>query len=41
MLVAFPPQLIDNCPAKVVSEAGLRQLHIAETGENMPTSLFS
>lgn len=29
--VAFPKQVINNCLAEVVSSAGLKQLHIAET----------
>lgn len=40
VLVAFPPQLIDNCLAKVVSEAGLRQLHIAETEKYAHVTFF-
>ncbi|MEW6610060.1 MAG: 2,3-bisphosphoglycerate-independent phosphoglycerate mutase [Patescibacteria group bacterium] len=31
VLVAFPPQEITHCLAEVISEHGLRQLHIAET----------
>lgn len=38
--VAFPPQAIENCMAKVVSEAGLRQLHIAETEKYAHVTFF-
>lgn len=38
--VAFPPQLIDVCLAKVVSDAGLTQLHIAETEKYAHVTFF-
>jgi len=38
--VAFPPEATKNPLPKVISDAGLTQLHIAET-ENTPMSLFS
>jgi 2,3-bisphosphoglycerate-independent phosphoglycerate mutase len=38
--VAFPPQPIDTCLAKVISEAGLRQLHIAETEKYAHVTFF-
>jgi 2,3-bisphosphoglycerate-independent phosphoglycerate mutase len=38
--VAYPPQLIENCLAKVVSDAGLRQLHIAETEKYAHVTFF-
>ena len=38
--VAFPPQAIVNCLAKVVSDAGLRQLHIAETEKYAHVTFF-
>ncbi len=38
--VAFPPLTIDQCLAKVVSDAGLRQLHIAETEKYAHVTFF-
>ena len=38
--VAYPPLAIDNCLAKIVSDAGLRQLHIAETEKYAHVTFF-
>lgn len=38
--IAFPPQLIETCLAKVISNAGLRQLHIAETEKYAHVTFF-
>lgn len=38
--VAYPPEKIENCLAKVVSDAGLRQLHIAETEKYAHVTFF-
>ncbi len=38
--VAFPPQIIETCLARVVSDAGLRQLHIAETEKYAHITFF-
>jgi len=38
--VAYPPHIIDQCLARVVSEAGLRQLHIAETEKYAHVTFF-
>ncbi len=38
--VAYPPQKIDTCLAKVISDAGLRQLHIAETEKYAHVTFF-
>lgn len=38
--VAFPPQAIENCMAKIVSEGGLKQLHIAETEKYAHVTFF-
>jgi len=38
--VAFAPDLINNCLAKVVSDAGLRQLHVAETEKYAHVTFF-
>ena len=38
--VAYPPQLLTNCLAKVVSDAGLKQLHIAETEKYAHVTFF-
>jgi 2,3-bisphosphoglycerate-independent phosphoglycerate mutase len=38
--VAFPPDLISECLAKVVSDAGLRQLHVAETEKYAHVTFF-
>jgi len=39
-LVAFPPELITNPLAKVISDAGLKQLHIAETEKYAHVTFF-
>jgi 2,3-bisphosphoglycerate-independent phosphoglycerate mutase len=38
--VAYPPEQIQNCLAKVVSDAGLKQLHIAETEKYAHVTFF-
>jgi 2,3-bisphosphoglycerate-independent phosphoglycerate mutase len=38
--VAYPPQLIESCLARVISDAGLRQLHIAETEKYAHVTFF-
>jgi 2,3-bisphosphoglycerate-independent phosphoglycerate mutase len=38
--VAFPPEFIETCLAKVVSDAGLKQLHIAETEKYAHVTFF-
>jgi 2,3-bisphosphoglycerate-independent phosphoglycerate mutase len=38
--VVYPPQLIDQCLAKVISDAGLTQLHIAETEKYAHVTFF-
>ncbi|MBD3281602.1 2,3-bisphosphoglycerate-independent phosphoglycerate mutase [Candidatus Uhrbacteria bacterium] len=38
--VAYPPQTIDTCLAKVISDSGLRQLHIAETEKYAHVTFF-
>ncbi len=38
--VAYPPQTIENCLAKAVSDAGLKQLHIAETEKYAHVTFF-
>ncbi len=40
VVVAYPPQTIDNCLAKVVSDAGMKQLHIAETEKYAHVTFF-
>ncbi len=40
LTVAFPPQNIEQCLAKVVSDAGLKQLHIAETEKYAHVTFF-
>jgi 2,3-bisphosphoglycerate-independent phosphoglycerate mutase len=40
VVVAYPPQVIDNCLAKVVSDAGMKQLHIAETEKYAHVTFF-
>ncbi|MFA5185868.1 MAG: 2,3-bisphosphoglycerate-independent phosphoglycerate mutase [Patescibacteria group bacterium] len=40
VMVAYPPQLIENCLAKVVSDAGMKQLHIAETEKYAHVTFF-
>ena len=38
--VAYPPEKIENCLAKVLSDAGLKQLHIAETEKYAHVTFF-
>jgi len=38
--VAWPPLLVQSCLAKVISDAGLRQLHIAETEKYAHVTFF-
>lgn len=38
--VAYPPEPVENCLAKVVSDAGLTQLHIAETEKYAHVTFF-
>ena len=38
--VAFPPQMVEMCLARVISDAGLRQLHIAETEKYAHVTFF-
>jgi 2,3-bisphosphoglycerate-independent phosphoglycerate mutase len=38
--IAYPPQLIESCLARVISDAGLRQLHIAETEKYAHVTFF-
>ncbi len=38
--VAYPPQIIETCLARVISDAGLRQLHIAETEKYAHVTFF-
>ena len=38
--VAFPPELISTCLAKVISDAGMKQLHIAETEKYAHITFF-
>lgn len=38
--VAFPPEVISTCLAKVISEAGLKQLHISETEKYAHVTFF-
>lgn len=38
--IAYPPQPIETCLAKVISDAGLRQLHIAETEKYAHVTFF-
>ncbi len=38
--VAFPPMLIEHCLAQVLSEKGLKQLHIAETEKYAHVTFF-
>lgn len=40
VLVAFPPEYVDMPLAKVISDAGLKQLHIAETEKYAHVSYF-
>jgi 2,3-bisphosphoglycerate-independent phosphoglycerate mutase len=38
--VAFPPEIIEEPIAKIISEAGLKQLHIAETEKYAQVTFF-
>ncbi|MDD4994857.1 MAG: 2,3-bisphosphoglycerate-independent phosphoglycerate mutase [Patescibacteria group bacterium] len=38
--VAFPPQLVETCLARAISNAGLTQLHIAETEKYAHVTFF-
>ncbi|MDD5251069.1 MAG: 2,3-bisphosphoglycerate-independent phosphoglycerate mutase [Patescibacteria group bacterium] len=38
--VAYPPEMVETCLAKVVSDAGLKQLHIAETEKYAHVTFF-
>jgi len=38
--VAFPPVVIDNCLAEVISNAGLKQFHVAETEKYAHITFF-
>ncbi len=38
--IAFPPEMIENCLAQVLSERGLKQLHIAETEKYAHVTFF-
>lgn len=38
--IAYPPQLIESCLARVISDAGLTQLHIAETEKYAHVTFF-
>jgi len=38
--VAYPPQLVETCLARVLSDAGLKQLHIAETEKYAHVTFF-
>lgn len=38
--VAFPPEIIKTCLAKIISDAGLKQLHIAETEKYAHVTFF-
>ncbi len=40
VMVAFPPEVIRTCLAKVLSDAGLKQLHIAETEKYAHVTFF-
>ena len=40
VVVAYPPQHIENCLSKVISDAGLSQLHIAETEKYAHVTFF-
>ncbi len=39
-VIAYPPQALDNCLAKVISDAGKKQLHIAETEKYAHVTFF-
>ena len=38
--VAFPPEFVEQCLAKIVSDGGLKQLHIAETEKYAHVTFF-
>lgn len=38
--VAFPPEVVETCLAKVISDAGLKQLHITETEKYAHVTFF-
>lgn len=38
--VAYPPQIVETCLARVIADAGLRQLHIAETEKYAHVTFF-
>jgi 2,3-bisphosphoglycerate-independent phosphoglycerate mutase len=38
--IAFPPQIVESPLAKIISEAGLKQLHIAETEKYVHVTFF-
>lgn len=38
--IAFPPQVVENCLAEVLSQQGLKQLHIAETEKYAHVTFF-
>lgn len=38
--VVFPPEIISTCLAKVIADAGLRQMHIAETEKYAHVTFF-
>lgn len=38
--VAYPPQIVETCFARVVADAGLKQLHIAETEKYAHVTFF-
>jgi 2,3-bisphosphoglycerate-independent phosphoglycerate mutase len=38
--VAYPPQIVDTCLSRVLADAGLRQLHIAETEKYAHITFF-
>jgi 2,3-bisphosphoglycerate-independent phosphoglycerate mutase len=40
VLVAFPPEIVGTCLAKTISDAGLKQLHIAETEKYAHITFF-
>ena len=40
VVVAYPPQVVDQCLAEVISKAGLKQLHIAETEKYAHVTFF-
>ncbi len=38
--IAYPPQIVETCLARLVSDAGLKQLHIAETEKYAHVTFF-